>query len=78
MGRYWKTLKGYFQYYRRPEDNITEGYAIDETLGFRMECMQTYTITNCTIWNDKEEPTMNNKILKGVGWPKIITLELCD
>ena len=78
MERYLKILKGYVRNRARPEASIAEGYAIDETFGFCIDYMQLYTVTSRRIWDDKEDPTMNDEILEGVGRPKILTSKIHD
>ena len=75
MERYLKTVKGYVRNHARPEASMAEKYAIDEVLDFYTEYMQTYIITSHRVQDNKEDPTMNNKILEGVGRPRILTLE---
>ena len=70
MEMHLKMLKGCVPNCARPKPNMVEGYAIDETHGFCMEYMHT------TVWDDKEDPTMNNEIHEGVGRLRILTLEL--
>ena len=78
MKRYLKTLKGYVQNRAGPEASMAEGYAIEEVFGFCTEYMQTYTITSRKVWDDKDDPTMNDEILEGVGRPKILTPKIRD
>ena len=78
MERYLKTLKGYVRNRARPEASMAEGYAIDEALGFCTEYMQSYTVTSRRVWDDKEDPTMNDEILEGVGRPRILTPKIRD
>jgi hypothetical protein len=73
MKRYMKTSKGISQNRARFEGSMAERFAINETFGFCMEYMQTYTITNRRVWDDNDDPTMNNEILGGVGRPRILT-----
>jgi hypothetical protein len=72
MERYLKTLKDCIQNHTRPEASMVEEYVIDEAFGFWTEYMQTYTITSWKVWNDKDDLTMNDEILEGVGWPNIL------
>jgi hypothetical protein len=78
MERYLKTLKGYVRNRNRPEASMAEGYAIDDALGFCTEYMTSYSITNRRVWDDKEDPTMNDKILEGVGRPRILIPKIRD
>jgi hypothetical protein len=78
MERYLKTLKGYVRNRARPEASMAEGYAIDEAFGFCTEYMQSYTVTSRRVWDDKEDPTMNDEILEGVGRPRILTPKIRD
>jgi hypothetical protein len=78
MERYLKTLKGYVRNRNRPEASMAEGYAIDEALGFCTEYMTSYSITSRRVWDDKEDPTMNDEILEGVGRSRILTPKIRD
>ena len=71
--RYLKTLKGYVRNRVRPKASMAEGYAIDEALGFAHSTSKTYFITSRRVWDDKEDPTINDEILEGVGRPRILT-----
>ena len=62
-----KILKVYVQNRVRPEASMAKGYARDEEFGFCIEYIQSYTVTSRRVWDDKEDPTMNDEILKGVG-----------
>jgi len=57
---------------------MAEGYVIDEAFGFCTDYMQTYTITSRKVCDDKDDPTMNDEILKGVGRLKILTPKIRD
>lgn len=76
MKMYLKALEGYVWNHATPQVNLGEGYAIDEALHFCREYMQLYTITSRRVWDDMEDPIMNDEILEGVGRPKILTHEL--
>ena len=67
MERYLKTLKGYVQNSARPEASMVEGYVIDEVLGFCTKYTQSYTVTSHKVEDDKEDPTINDEKLEGVG-----------
>ena len=67
-----KTLKGYVRNRARPEASMAVGYVIDEAFGFCTEYIQIYSVTSRKIWDDKEDPIMNDKILEGIGRPKIL------
>ena len=70
---YLKTLKGYVRNRARSEASMAEGYAIDEAFGFCIEYMQSYMHTSRRIWDDKDDPTMNDEILEGVGRQMTLT-----
>ena len=61
--RYMKSLKGYVRTYARPETSMAEGYTMTETLGYSTEYLQRFTATRKCIWDDKEDPRMNDEIL---------------
>jgi hypothetical protein len=68
--RYMKTLKDYVRTYTRPEASMVEGYAMTETLGYSTEYLQRFTATRKCVWNDKEDPRMNDEIVQGSRWAR--------
>jgi len=46
---------------------MAQGYIMDEALGFCTEYMQRCTMSQRRVWDDKEDPTMNDEIPKGKG-----------
>ena len=70
MERYIKTLKDYVRTYARPEASMAEGYSMTETLGYSTEYLQRFTATRKRVWDDKEDPRMNDEILQGGGWAR--------
>ena len=71
-------MKGYVQHRARPEASMAEGYAIDKALDFCTEYMHSYTHTNRRVWDDKEDPTMNDEILECLGRPMTLTPNIRD
>ena len=55
---------------------MARGYIVDEALGFCTEYMQECSITQQRVWDDKEDPTMNDEILEGKGRKRTLTAEL--
>ena len=55
---------------------MAQGYIMDEALGFCTEYMQTCTMSQRRVWDDKEDPTMNDEILEGKGRRHPLTAEL--
>jgi hypothetical protein len=79
--RYLKTLKDYVHTYARPEASMAEGYAMSETLGYCTEYMDRFEGTQRRVWDDKEENTMNDKIVQGNGWHRdkaTVGIEICQ
>ncbi len=76
--RYLKILKGYVQNKVRPEGNMAKGYALEEVLGFCTKHIQDFTTTRLRVWDDKQEPAMIDKVLKGDGWPQFMITGLPD
>jgi len=73
---YLKTLKGYVRQRAHPEGSMAEGYAREEAIGFCTEYMQDYPITRRRVWDDKEDPTMNDEITEGSGRPKTLSADI--
>ena len=67
MERYMKFLMGFVRNMARPEGSIAEGYALEEVLGFCTSYMQEFKSTSRRVWDDKEEPAMNDEVLEGNG-----------
>ena len=59
-----KTLKDYVRTYAHPEDNIAEGYRLEDTLGFCTEYMKQHKATTHCVWDPNEDATMNDKVLQ--------------
>ena len=69
--QYLKTLKGYV---RQRAQSV--GYIINQALGFCMEYMQKCPLTARHVWDDEEDPRMNDEFLEGKGRWRILTVEL--
>jgi hypothetical protein len=76
MERYLKTLKGFVHQRAQPEGSMATGYIMDEALGFCIEYMQACPLTACRLWDDKEDPTMNDEVLEGKGRQQTLTPSL--
>ena len=74
--RYLKTLKGYVRQRAQPEGSKARGYIMEEALGFCTEYMQNCTMTARRVWDDKEEPSMNDEVLQGKGRRRLLSPEL--
>jgi hypothetical protein len=67
--RYLKILKGFVWNKARLEGSMVEGYALKEALGFCTQYIHDFTTTRRQVWDNKEEPHMNDEVLEGNGWP---------
>lgn len=76
MERYLKTLKGYVWQWAQPKGSIAQGYIIDKVLGFCTECMQGCPLIPRKVWDDKEDPTMNDELVEGKGRQWTLSMEL--
>jgi hypothetical protein len=68
--RYMKALKGYVRNMAWPGGSMANGYSIEEALGFCIKYIQEVNSTRRRVWEDKEEPTMNDEVLEGNGHPR--------
>jgi hypothetical protein len=73
--RYLKSLKDYVRTYARHEASMAEGYAMSETLGYYTEYMQRFGGTGRRVWDDKKDSKMNDEILTGNGWSRLMSPE---
>jgi len=76
--RYMKTLKEYVRTYARPEASMAEGYAMSETLGYCTEYLQYFEGTHRRIWDDKEEQRMNDEVVQGSGWKRVMSKQFWE
>jgi hypothetical protein len=67
MECYMKTLKDFIRTHARPEGSMAEGYAMEETLGYCTEYLTRFEPTSKRVWDDKEDPIMNDEIVQGGG-----------
>ena len=65
--RYMKTLKNQVRNMARPEACMAEGYLKDECIGFIMEYLQSFKVTNRRIWDADEEYGDAEEVLQGTG-----------
>ena len=49
---------------------------MEEALGFVSKYMSSYTPTTRRVWDDKEDPSMNDEILEGKGKPRMLSDQL--
>ncbi len=70
-----KTLKGYVRNMAWPERSMAIGYAIEEALGFCIEYIQQLKYMK-RVWDDLEEPTMHDGVLKGNICPCRLSVDL--
>jgi hypothetical protein len=76
MERYLKTLKRYVRQCAQPEGSMSHGYIMKEALGFCTEYMQGCNLTQRRVWDDKEDPTMNDEVVEGKGRQRTLTAKL--
>ena len=76
MERYLKTLKGYVRLRSNPQGSMAQGYIMDEAMGFCTEYMQHCSGSERRVWDDKEEPAMNSKVMEGNGQHRLLADEL--
>ncbi len=50
-------------------DNMVTRCSNEEALGFYIEYIQEVKFTRRKVWDDKGDPTMRKKVLKGNGHP---------
>jgi hypothetical protein len=71
-----KVFKGHVRNMARLKRNMANRYAIEEALGFCNEYIQEMKSTRRTMWDDKEDLTMNDEILEGNGHPRRLSVDL--
>jgi hypothetical protein len=76
MERYLKTLKGYVRQRAQPEGSMAHNYIMEEALGFYTEYMQRCNLIQRRVWDNKEDPTMNDEVVEGKGRQLMLTAEL--
>jgi hypothetical protein len=64
---YMKTLKDFVRTHARPKGSMVEGYAMEETLGYCIEYLTRFELTSKRVWDNKEDPIMNDEIFQGGG-----------
>ena len=74
--RYFKGLKGFVRNLAKPEGSITQGYQVEEALGFVTEYMADYNPTSRRVWDSKEDPVMLDEIVEGKGRPRKLSGQL--
>jgi len=67
--RYFKGLKGFVKNLAKPKGSIAQGYQMEEALDFVTEYMSEHSPTSRRVWDNKEDPTVTDKIVKGKGKP---------
>ena len=55
---------------------MAQGYNMDEAMGFCTKYMQHYSGSECHVWDDKEEPAMNNEVIEENGQHRLLADEL--
>ena len=74
--RFFKRLKGFVRNLARPEGSISQGYQVEEALGFVTEYMTEYNPTSRRVWDSKEDPTMTDEIVEGKGRTRRLSNQL--
>ena len=64
---FFKGLRGFVRNLARPEGSISQGYQVEEALGFVTEYMTEYNPTSRRVWDSKEDSTMTDEIVEGKG-----------
>jgi len=75
---YLKTLKGFVQNKTRPKGSMAKGYALEEALGFCIKYILDFIAMRRWVWDDKKKPHMNDNMIEGNGWPRIMITDLRD
>ncbi len=57
---------------------MVEGYALEEALGFCTNYLQDFTATSWRVWDEKEDPCMNDEMLEGNGKAQLLIANLHD
>jgi len=65
--RYLKTLKRFVQNKTKAKGDMVERYALEKALGFCTKYIQDFITTRRWVWDDKEEPPMNDEMLERNG-----------
>ena len=75
--RYLKTLKGYIRTYARPEANMVEEYTMSKMLGYCIEYIQRFGCIRRCVWDDTKDNMMNDEVVNGNGWSRLMSQEFC-
>ena len=57
---------------------MAQGYITEEALGFCTEYMQDCSMSERRVWDDIEDPKMNDEVLEGRGRLRKLPLQLRD
>jgi hypothetical protein len=71
-----KGLKSFVRNLAKPEGSMAQGYQVEEAVGFFTKYMSTYMPTSRRVWNNQENPTMTDVILKDKDKVRLLSEEL--
>lgn len=67
FGRYFKTLKGFVRNQAKAEGCIAKGYQMEEVCGFVSEYLSRIPSSFRRVWDNKEDPIMDDIVPEGKG-----------
>lgn len=76
--RYYKTLKGYVRNHAKPEGCMAKRYEVEEACGFASEYLGDGQSTVKRVWDNEEDPVMNDIVLEGPGKERILDQALLE
>jgi hypothetical protein len=65
--RYMKVLKKIVRTREKPEGSMSEGYSMQEVVGFCTEYMKDFKSVNRCVWDDDEDERVAGEVLEGNG-----------
>jgi hypothetical protein len=65
--RYMKVLKKIVRTREKPEGSMSEGYSMQEAMGFCTEYMKDFKNVNRRVWDDDEDERVVGEVLEGNG-----------
>ncbi len=74
--RYLKTLKGYVGNITKLEGSMAKKYKVEKVVGLCIEYLVDFIATRCRVWDDNEDPSMFDEVLKSGGHPRIMIIDL--
>ena len=62
-----KVLNKFVHTRAKPEGNMSEGYSMQEAMGFCIEYMKDFKNVNRHVWDDEEDERVVGELLEGNG-----------